>query len=180
MLCFVNVFAQQSSSPLKNDSVNIRAILLDQIAKIRNKEEQKSVPVQSRNYKQVPAKTASVIQESSSGSENIFIKIFILTDVSLGLILFVLWRRRNVKIKNVEKSWLKKNIMKLREDKITARDNKELRKLRKKLILEPITKSVNPEYISQFAKQQSISKGELLLAARLNSYKRVKDVNTGF
>jgi|GEM_PF-6411769 len=167
ILCLTLISAQEYAPAMQKDSVNIRAILKEQIAQIKNREEY--------NTSSLPAEE----QQATSGSENLFIRIFILTDLSLGIILFLLWRRRNIKIRDVEKSWLKKNVMRLREDKITARENKELRKLRKQLRLEPVCNSGNAEYVSQYAKQQSISKGELMLASRLNSYKRVQDVNTG-
>lgn len=166
------LYSQENKVVLLKDSVNIRAILQKQIAEIRSKEDQKSV--------QQILPDAVTVKKASSESQNIFIKIFVLTDLSLGVVLFVLWRRRNLKIKNVEKSWLKKNVIKLREDRITSRENNELSKLRKQLRLEPICNSGNSEYVSQFAKKQSISKGELMLAARLNSYKRVKDADSAF
>lgn len=166
------LYSQENKVVMLKDSVNIRAILQKQIEEIRSKEEHKSVQEKSSNV--------VTVKEASSESQNIFIKIFILTDISLGVVLFVLWRRRNIRVRNVEKSWLKKNVIKLREDRITSRENNELSRLRKQLRLEPICNSGNPEYVSQFAKKQSISKGELMLAARLNSYKRVKDADSAF
>ncbi len=101
--------------------------------------------------------------------DNIYFKIFILVDIFLAALLFLGWKRRKNKIEQEVKSRFKKNIKKLREEKIKVRPDEQLGKIRKSLQKHPVVADVNEFEITKQAKELSISKGEIYLAAKLQA-----------
>lgn len=98
----------------------------------------------------------------------LFLKIFILLDLSLLAALFVYWRRRKLKIGMAEKAKFKKNITKLRsEAKFRRRSEARTDEVRKKLQMDPVCDTADEELLLKHAKKLSVSSGELLLASRL-------------
>lgn len=101
--------------------------------------------------------------------DHLFLKLFIVAEVTIAAALIILWRRRRSEIQRAEKSHLKKNIMKLREEKVLVPRDKNLGMLRKKLQASSKITKLNKAAKARQAKKLSISTGEIELAARLKS-----------
>lgn len=112
----------------------------------------------------------------SGAGEGLFIKIFILLDISLAAVLFVLWRRRKIRVIKAEKKKFKNNIIKLRrEDKFASKTDAKLNTLRKRMQLDPVCNDPDDPILTKHAKRLSVSVGELHLAAKLKSFERVHE-----
>jgi hypothetical protein len=100
-------------------------------------------------------------------SKKSFVKIFIFLEGSIFIILLILTRRKRIEIKKYELSVLKENIRRLRGENIGSILNNPSYKNRRKLRFQKI--KVDGREITKRAKQMSISKGEIFLAAKLSS-----------
>ena len=157
----------------KQDTISLSEMVNKQIEIARLKNEINShsasvVPkVEEEIVEIVPVKAA---QENKILTliVNIPIQYILFIVISSGIIFFVIGRRVMLSFKKRSKRALKKKISALREEKVISIINPKLQNTRKKLssrIKENSAKSVN-----KMAKELSISKGEVMLAARLKFF----------
>lgn len=156
-----------------HDSVNIKQMIMNQI---RIAEEKKARELeQSRIKKEKPAE--AVQKGKAAGSildlvpDGYLLKGFIIADALLSAILFVVWRRRKIKTQKLEKTLLKNNIIKLRQEKVGRKSHLSLDKKRKQIKLTPVYNAADDALINH-ARKLNVSVGELQLAARIQSYER--------
>ncbi len=167
------------------DSVSISQLVASQIAAARQKQISDSTSAAKAPVLQPePAHTrksenGSGITEAAlrfyNANTNIVLKIAFLLTVSLIAFTVILIRRKS-KPKEEFGTTLKKNIRMLREEKIEFSINPELKMMRKRLIRDPSLNFSSRDSISQIARELNISKGELMLAARIRSHEMVKNV----
>lgn len=176
LLFFVSSNYAQSIDTLKfasNDSVDIQEIVQKQIKEALKKKS--LVHDNILQAKKVSLETESV-NETNKAELNLFsnylnqlplqYKIFL--TISILIILFVLGRRSFLQFKRKSTKKFKERIALLREEKIGGSIlNNKKRQIRLKLKDNPVTLRQTDNEIANNAKQLNISKGELLLAARL-------------
>jgi hypothetical protein len=106
------------------------------------------------------------------------VKVFFLVEVSLLAVIVLLWRRRKTSKRKTTKSTaaakpqseFKKNVIKLRQEKIEPKENPHLSKLRRKLQVSPACLNTKKDIVADNARKLAISKEEIYLAARIKSY----------
>lgn len=106
----------------------------------------------------------------------LFLKIFILLDLSLLAGLIVYWRRRKLKVGKAEKAKFKKNVTKLRSE-AKFRRHPEVKKdeVRKNLQLDPVCDTADEALLRKHARKLSVPSGELMLASRLRSLEKAHE-----
>lgn len=124
----------------------------------------------------VSKEKGSLKSTSSKSGDNLFLKVFVLVDLSLMAVLFVYWRRRKLKIGMAEKAKFKKNITKLRsEGRFHRREKTQSDEVRKRLQLDPILEVEDEAAIRRHAKKLSVTPGELMLASRIRSLEKAHE-----
>lgn len=169
-----------SISYMSDNSINIKAIVQKQIndAILKKSDQQKSI-VNEKEVLTVPAQNISlkVEEKNTNNAEyNLFTNLFakiplhykIYLFLSTAIILGLIFRRSIYKLKKASVKKLKNRIALLREEKIGGSiiDPKK-RKLRLELKENISLLKPSEIEIAKTAKQLNISKGELILAARL-------------
>ena len=160
-----------------SDSVNIRSLVQEQIQKALLNQSQSAHAsvnaVQQKEKATVPVKP----EEQLSGmaviagmilNQPLQYKIFELG--SLLIVGFVLLRRLIQTIKKKSLNALKAKISLLRNEKVLAKQDPKLQLVRKQLSNNELIFNKSEKQISKSAKELKISKGELLLAARLRLF----------
>ncbi|HEX2866352.1 MAG TPA: hypothetical protein VHO03_04890 [Ignavibacteriales bacterium] len=120
--------------------------------------------------------TAKVEKEAGFTGGGLFLKVFILMDLSLLAALFVFWRRRKLKIGMAEKAKFKKNISKLRsEARFRRRPQGQTDEVRKRLQTDPVLGTGDEALLLKHAKKLSVSPGELMLASRIRMLEKAHE-----
>lgn len=117
-----------------------------------------------------------VKNQAGSLDNGLFLKIFILLDLSLLAGLIVYWRRRKLKVGKAEKAKFKKNVTKLRSE-AKFRRHPEVKKdeVRKNLQLDPVCDTADEALLRKHARKLSVPSGELMLASRLRSLEKAHE-----
>lgn len=172
LIIFTNqCFAQDSTrAKTAEDIINIKELVDQQIREIQEAEAKKnneagSVLI-SDNPKTENAEIIPAIKEEAPLIKDIYIKIIIGIETILLLFIIYFWYKKKSKEQKSEFSDLKKNIRRLREEKIGGLLDNTLTKVRSGLILQ--VANIDSRNITAHAKKLSISKGELHLAAKIN------------
>jgi hypothetical protein len=147
---------------VKQDSIDIRSLVTEQINAVKIKEDQTAV----KNIKAELIPQTSIKVESGSRDYTYHI-IFFLIEIVLAASLIFLWIKRKEINNKYAVKYLKLNIAKLRKEKIGTKINDDLSRLRTTLIAQPINVNDHGRDITYKAKKYSISKGEVHLAAKL-------------
>ena len=171
-------------STIAVDSVNIREMVELPIVAAKKKmlEEKKSTPqLFVSNKKKVlkgtnDEKSFNIMEkigELLAKSNEDMARVVLLGGSTFLVFGTVLIRRIKIKKKSIRRKKLVKNINSIREEKVVVKEDPKLKEVRTKL-------KSNPEYFSEensfdeTAKELNISKGELLLAAKIKSYELSK------
>lgn len=101
-------------------------------------------------------------------SASIEIKLFFV--ISALIILLVSLRRVTIRFKKKIKNSLKQRIAMIREEKVIVRKDRKITQRRKSLKKDKMLENLSEAGLNSKARELSISKGELLLAARLKSF----------
>jgi hypothetical protein len=162
-----------STVAAKQDTISISEMVIKQIEIARLKNE-----INSHTASVAPKVEEEIVEIVHVKAEpankivalivNIPIQYKLFIAISSGIIFFVIGRRVMLSFKMRSKRALKKKISALREEKVISIINPKLQSTRKKLsgrIKENSVKSIN-----KMAKELSISKGEVMLAARLKFF----------
>lgn len=180
MLISINTFGQNVDSVknLSSDSVDIRKMLQQQISNAMKKPSTSNKDLITNQFNEVKENPSKILLKDNNTKTNVSLasslfdkvpfqhKIFIIS--SLLIVLSVLIRRIIIQHKRKNLREYKNKIALLREEKLFGSiDNKKKKQIRISLRENPITLRQNEKEISLNAKQLNISKGELLLAARL-------------
>jgi hypothetical protein len=167
------------------DSVNIREMVEEQITAAKKKmlEEKESAitGILTSNEKTVPKETGNEvhlgviekIREFLYKANKDMARVALLAGSTFLVFGTVLIRRVKIKKKNIRRKKLVKNINSIREEKVVAKDNPKLKNVRTKLKNNPENFGEENSF-GETAKELNISKGELLLAAKIKSYELSK------
>lgn len=142
-----------------SDSVNIRSLLDTEIAAIKAKQAEED----RKNQTYVVSST----QVTTESEPNLIAYAFWSVELLLIVVILTVWYKKVQYRKKYAVKTLKINISKLREEKIIYKANTELSMVRKSLVSLPIRYDDNGRDIVRKAKEYSISKGEVYLAAKL-------------
>ncbi|MCX7875629.1 MAG: hypothetical protein N2321_05595 [Melioribacteraceae bacterium] len=180
LISITNLYSQNvdSLNYASNDSIDIKAIVQNQIEEAKKKKSfiyDESVNAQIKDEKLLNEK---ILSESRTNNANVsFVSNFysnlpiqykLFMVLSLVIILSIIIRRSFIQLKRKSIRNYKNKIALLREEKISGSVvNNKKRQIRIKLKDNPIALQQNEKEIALNAKQLNISKGELLLAARL-------------
>ncbi len=93
--------------------------------------------------------------------------IFVVLELGLLAVLVKKWKDKTKSYNSLSKAELKNNIEKIRLEKIIRRNNEEMELLRKKLGEGKIKLDLTRNNLTRIAKELSVSKGEIYLAAKL-------------
>ncbi len=93
--------------------------------------------------------------------------VFAMLEFSLLVMLIKKWKDKNRNYESLSKTELRNNIEKIRLEKIIRRNNEEMELLRKKLGEGKIKLDLTKSNLTRVAKELSVSKGEIYLAAKL-------------
>ncbi len=182
ILLFLSTTYSQTIDTLNfasNDSIDIRGLVQNQIKDaLKKKSFTQQSALQSESYKSKSTLGVSKInlKTTNDAKMNLFPQLFtrlpfqykIFLSLSSVIVLYVLVRRFLLQFKRKSTKKFKERIALLREEKIGGSIiNNKKRQIRIKLKDNPIALKQNEHEISINAKQLNISKGELLLAARL-------------
>ncbi len=151
--------SKDSIAAAASDSINIRSMLDNEIAAIKAKQAEEDLKNQTYlvSSKQVVTKSEpDIIAYAFWGVEFLLI-----------VVILAVWYKKVQYRKKYAVKTLKINISKLREEKIIHTANEELSIVRKNLIALPIRYDDNGRDIVKKAREYSISKGEVFLAAKL-------------
>lgn len=186
MIISANVYGQETDTA----SVDIRAILEKQIAEIRSRQELQAVENNTNSEavsnKETKSKIAPAKIEKNQKAEIIpaenlkvvknvdelipkssAVKLFVIVEVIMLAVLFLLWYSKNNRNRKRQIAILKNNIKSLREEKIGSRHETNLSKLRSSLRFQTIKINDNGKDITYRARKNQISKGEIHLAAKI-------------
>ncbi|MBU2492246.1 MAG: hypothetical protein KJ571_06435 [Bacteroidetes bacterium] len=153
-------------------SVDVRAMLDKQISEIRAKQQENEAAA-------IPAEVINNAEIIKAGNSNIdknileFLqkdfaaKLFVLVELVMLLGLIYLWAAKVKRNKKRKMEMLKSNIKKLREEQIGSIEENNLSTLRGKLRYYNIKTDDNGKDITFRARKNSIGKGEIHLAAKI-------------
>lgn len=123
----------------------------------------------------LPAMAGGAQKAAEAPDDSLLFKGFILVEAVLIASLYILWRRSRVRAGKASKERFKKNIIRLRSERIKTPINDKMGELRKSLHQSPdVRLTTDEELLTKQAKKLSISKGELMLAARLKMLGKAK------
>ena len=180
IFCFVMTAKGQSADSLLNaagDSIDIHAMVQKQIDEARRKQSLAlSIPVPlAEMQRDIAVETA----ETKSADANVLLVLFTripfiykaYAAISFLIVLFILVRRYISRFNSKSLSSLKERIGLMREEKIGgSKSDAKLVKSRKILRSNPAVFKVTEEQLSKAARKMNLSKGELILAARLKFF----------
>lgn len=166
------------------DSIDVSKLVWNQIEAARLKEANQENQVVdekteiSKNEEMqstlIPISVAVVNKSSSNkilellNSVSIEIKIFFV--LSALIILSVSLRRVTIRFKKKIKNSLKQRIAMIREERVIVKKDKNISRRRKLLKKDKLINNLSEAGLNSKARELSIAKGELLLAARLKSF----------
>jgi hypothetical protein len=153
------IISTDSSLAYVNDSVNVREILAKEIEEIKAKQNEEDKKLQTL----VISKKNEETESGFSIIEYLFVGIESILVITIG----ILYLRRKKGKKRNELKKLKFNISKLREEKIVCGLTNDLTTVRRQLQTIPIDYNDGGKDVIRKARQYSISKGEVYLAAKL-------------
>ena len=122
ILMFTCVISAQQIQPV-DDSINIRVLLIRQINEIKARDSIRQQKFYADQNKYSGIGTANNIRQS-------LFKPFLILESGLIAVLLVLWRRKKIRESKYHKQILKKNIRKLREEKIGSNIDKKSRRVK--------------------------------------------------
>ena len=170
-------------STITVDSVDIRGMVQEQITAAKKKmlEEKKSPAGVLINKKKAlkesnieePFGIVNKIRELFARSNENIASVALLAGSTFLVFGTVLLRRFKIKKKNIRHKKLVKNINSIREEKVAVKNDPKLKSVRTKLKSNPEQFS-GENALTQTAKELNISKGELMLAAKIKSYELSK------
>lgn len=121
------------------------------------------------------SKTETVVSQNGSNaafwdynSERVITTSVIILEITILFFILFYWRRTKKESIRGSKNILKKNIKAIRQEKVLYSGDDKLSERRRNLFNKLNIRKLNSRNINNKAKQLSISKGELLLAAKLN------------
>ncbi len=167
----INAGFSQDYSEKTSDSVDVRALVQSQVDIAREKEKEDQLKNEKINDKIAVKENKEVSNNLSSFepfSNTIFIKSGVIILFAGFIFSFVLLRRKRSNSKKDFNKIFKENINLIRSEKLMSREeDPALNDLRNRLVKweAPTSRS-----ISSKAKALQISKGELILAAKIKSY----------
>ncbi len=164
-----NAFVENNTT--SDDSIDIRNLVAEQIlaAKLKTKSEQKQIN-NPDSFSKVKITEVPYFKPKKSLIQ-LFLglsfgaKLFII--ISVFLLSFIAIRRIVLSIQKKENMHLKNKIKLLREEKVPSKLEDKKTKSRRELIHNLPVKKLSEKNITKKAKELRISKGELMLAARL-------------
>ncbi len=189
ILFSLNIFSQADSiTSFKNDSllvytedsVDVAAMLQAQIIEAQMRDSLgiiKSLAYESYNNKilrdiiEVEEEKTTLPDETllSTLEEKLFNKYSILSVFSVSILTAVVVRRKRVSKGRKFRNELKEKIQSVREEMLIPKEETGLKLLRNKLLTLPEPELFN-KTLSAKARELNISKGELILAARIKSF----------
>lgn len=188
IFCFVVTAKGQSADSLLNaagDSIDIHAMVQKQIDEARRKQSLAlSVPVPlAGTQRDIAVETA----EPKSTDANVLLVLFTripfiykaYAAISFLIMLFILVKRYISRFNSKSLSSLKERIGLMREEKIGgSKSDAKLIESRKVLKNNPAVFEVTEKQLSKAARKMNLSKGELILAARLKFFevKKMQEV----
>jgi hypothetical protein len=175
------IFAQEKVAdvktelPAEQDSVNISDIVQKQIQVALEKQNEVKAYVAPEVLPEkikIPepvkiAQTPGQLNLVLSFIQNQPVHVQIFAGISLFIVFFVSFRRIIGSVKRKSLNALKQKITMLREEKVRVKENPKLQTARKQLMGKELIFMKSDKQVSKTAKELNISKGELLLAARL-------------
>jgi len=162
ILILIFSFVVSAQENVKQDSIDIRSLVTEQINAVKIKESQTAV--ESNKAEIIPQTSIEVKLESKDYTYHI---IFFVIEIGLAASLILLWMKRKEINNKYAVKYLKLNVAKIRKEKIGTKINDDLSRLRTTLIAQPINVNDHGRDITYKAKKYSISKGEVHLAAKL-------------
>jgi hypothetical protein len=169
------VFAQVDSTVAINDSskVDVSQLVRQQIELAQAKQEMQTI--QETEKQDIPERrqpqVIKRIKLASNNSSGLLEKFIFLSAAAIVIFGFVLLRRKMSEVKNKNEKNLKRNIQFLREERVMRKDNPNLKKIRFGLVNNTGIEELSEEAITYTAKKLRISREEIILANRINSYK---------
>jgi hypothetical protein len=157
-----------------SDSLKISDMVQLQIQQAMEKEtkaSKESVPLPVKTISAAAAENKAGLVEmiyNYLSAQPLYIKLF--SVISMMIILFVLGRRLLIGIQNRTLSKLKARIQLLRDEKVRPKVDPKMQSLRIGLRENETLFNKSDKYLSRKARDLNISKGELLLAARLKLF----------
>ncbi len=154
---FLLVPASVAKAQSMSTEINLREIIDSKLIKESRKEESGEI----QTY--VAGTTEKIVNKNKT----FYAIIFVLLEIALLTKLYMKWKERKRKTIRIPATDLKENIEKLRLEKIIRKNNEKVEALRRNLGQGKITFDVKKNNLTKLAKELSISKGELYLAAKL-------------
>jgi hypothetical protein len=165
----VVVFAQNDSTKIDISQIVREQIELAQakqeLETITKKEEQKTAEVTRQPY------VIRRIKKETTGSSGNTWKVLILIGASATIFGYVYIRRKYSTVKNTDKKKLKRNIQSIREERVMRKDNPYLKQIRFNLVDSTGKGELSEEAITNAARKLRISREEIMLANRIQSFK---------
>ena len=174
-------YSANDSSMSSADSVNISQLVAAQIQQARDRQLSAQAVTAASQTKLPQVKTIKTVQAVSGNSPIVFqisydtmMKILILGSASVMAVLVVFIRRKRYNKKFNAKKSFKDNIRSLREEKLFVKNNPKLSEVRNTLGNSPSIYNYSKEGVSKAARDLNISKGEILLAAKIKAHELSK------
>ena len=166
------------------DSVNIREMVQEQIMAAEKKmlKEKKLaagiLPINEnkalkKNSNKEPSSIGEIISEFLYKANKDLARVALLAGSTFIVFGTVLIRRVRIKKRSIRRKKLVKNINSIREEKVAVKDDPKLKNVRTKLKNSPEHFEEENSF-GETAKELNISKGELVLAAKIKSYELSK------
>lgn len=163
--------ALKSTDTITGDSINIKSLVEQQILAAKLKMEQEKLEKKNvNNSYEVNISNVPVFKPKKTLIQlflNLSFEVKLLLIISFFLFLLIAIRRIILKVHKKAKQGLKNKIKLLREEKVISKLEDKKSKSRRTLIHDLPVNRLTEKNITKKAKELKVSKGELMLAARL-------------
>jgi len=170
----INKYAKNSTTVVKDtiseDTINVRSLVEQQILAAKLKMQKESINNDSNNAYKMNVSEVPNFKPKKTLVQlflNLSFEVKVLLIFSIFLFTLIAMRRIVLRIKIKEGIELRNKIKLLREERVPSRVDDKKSKSRRELIHNLPVKKLSEKNITKKAKELKISKGELMLAARL-------------
>jgi len=162
---------KQMDDPNSNSQTNIPPVVHTQPVEIQHTETQQNKVV----LKKEPEKSQlEKLVSSMQMSDETTIRVSVMAFATFAAFVVVFARRKKLNVKKSKKQNYKDGIKLIREEKVKVQSNGKLSLVRNKLIGRTSAYQVSNDIVSKNARELSIAKGEIYLAARIKSHELKK------
>lgn len=167
----LNLFAQ-------DNNIDVKELVKKQVQIAKEKaEKERKAQAKSNSDNQVDqskivtennvVQNEKVIPDLISDPTSFVLSFIMLDGLGILFILFIILKRKKKEKEQLQNTLFRRNVKSIRENRIPDREKDILSNLRKKIVSALVTTKIDDYVITNAAREYSISKGEIYLAAKI-------------